>query len=163
MLTQKPIHFVWLVGTFIGLALVRCNAPAPSSDTHSRTDMVVAKKIIQDKTSRFTNAHITGDTAFLNNIFTTDARIFAPGSAVVTGRRSIEAINAEYVSYGISEFREEITALYGSGDYLISEGPYLMRYGKDNTTEKGNYLNVWKQENGDWKLYANIWNTSAPQ
>ena len=29
--------------------------------------------------------------------------------------------------------------------------------------EKGNYLNVWKLENGDWKLYANIWNASAPQ
>ena len=121
------------------------------------------QKNIQDKTSRFTKAHIIGETTFLNNIFTTDALIFAPGSDVVTGRRSIEAINAEYVSYGISEFREEITALYGSGDYLISEGPYLMRYGKDNITEKGNYLNVYKQENDDWKLYANIWNTSAPQ
>ena len=82
-------------------SLIRCNAPAPSTDTHSCTDMVEAKKIIQDKTSRFTKAHITGDTTFLNNIFTTDARIFAPGSDVVTGRRSIEAINAEYVSYGI--------------------------------------------------------------
>lgn len=29
--------------------------------------------------------------------------------------------------------------------------------------EKDNYLNVHKQENDDWKLYANIWNTSAPQ
>jgi hypothetical protein len=37
-----------------------------------------------------------------------------------------------------------------------------MVYGADNVVERGKYLNVWKQEDGTWKMHANIWNTSPP-
>jgi ketosteroid isomerase-like protein len=37
-----------------------------------------------------------------------------------------------------------------------------MVYGKDKTTEHGKYLNVWRKENGDWKIYSNMWNANAP-
>ena len=43
----------------------------------------------------------------------------------------------------IKEFREKTTAFYGNEDYLIDEGTYYLRYGKDNTVEKGKYINVW--------------------
>ncbi len=36
-----------------------------------------------------------------------------------------------------------------------------MVYGKDKTTEKGKYLNVWKKEGGTSKIYSNVWNTNA--
>lgn len=163
---MKKSLIIVFAAALLGLLTGNCSnhkATSGAPGTSDTVDMVALKQIIQAKNDQFTNAHITGDTAFLNNIFTADARIFAPGSEVVTGRRSIEAINREYIEYQIKEFREETTALYGSGPYLMDEGTYLMRYGKDNTTEKGKYLNVWKYENGDWKLQANIWNTNAPQ
>ena len=36
-----------------------------------------------------------------------------------------------------------------------------MIYGKEKTMEKGKYVNVWKKEDGTWKIYANIWNSNA--
>lgn len=37
-----------------------------------------------------------------------------------------------------------------------------MIYGPDRTRETGEYMNVCNQEVGEWKIYPNIWNTSAP-
>lgn len=91
-----------------------------------------------------------------------DAKIFAPNAEVVVGRPAIAALNLEYIKFGINEFREVTTALYGNDDYLINEGNYFMIYGKENTNEKGKFINIWKKIDGDWKIYSNIWNTNIP-
>ena len=47
----------------------------------------------------------------INVYFSKDARIFLPNSEVVTGSAAIAELNAEYVTCGISEFREKTTAV----------------------------------------------------
>ena len=123
-------------------------------------DISEAREIISEKTKRFTESHITRDTAYLNNIFTTDARVYPPGSEVVTGRKAIAQLNAEWVSYGIHEFTEQSLNTYGNEEYLIDEGVYQMRYGDENTPDSGNYINIWKFDQGEWKIYSNIWNSN---
>jgi hypothetical protein len=135
---------------------------APVKDSSATFDLAAIKKIIAEKNNKFTQAHIKGDTAYLNNIFTKDAKVFAPGADVVIGRPAIAALNVEYVQSGIKQFDEVTTGLYGNNDYVFDEGTYYFRYGKENTIEKGKYLNVWKKENGDWKIFTNMWNTNAP-
>ena len=71
-------------------------------------------------------------------------------------------MTVEYLKSGIKEFREETTDFYGNEEFLIDQGNYVVTYGPDSTVERGKYLNVWKQENGTWKIHTNIWNTSAP-
>ena len=151
---------------FIGFSLLSsCNnttSTTANKDNSFNLDTTGLRKIIDEKNNKFAQAHIVGDTAFLNNIFTQDGRVFAPNSEVISGRSAIAAINLAYINFGIKEFKEETTALYGSGDYLINEGNYFMSYGKDSTVEKGKFINIWKKVDGDWKLYANIWNNSMP-
>ena len=163
---MNKVYFPSLV-MCIGLFLNACTNHDTSSvedtrDTTATFDVAAMKEIINDKNNQFTQAHVTGDTAFLNTIFSRDARIFAPNTDVVTGRAAIAKLNAEYVSFGINEFLEETTRLYGNENYLINEGNYLMRYGVDNTIEKGKFINIWKHEDGEWKLYSNIWNSNTP-
>ena len=164
---MKEVSVFFLIIVFGGLLITGCNGSNTASpDTHTTGvdtfDTTAMKKIIDEKNNQFTQAHIKRDTAFLNNTYTQDARVFAPNSEVITGRSAIAAINLEFVNFGINEFREETTALYGSGDYLINEGNYFMTYGKENTVDKGKFINIWKKVNNDWKLYSNIWNTNAP-
>ena len=109
-----------------------------------------------------TEAHISKDTSFLNNIFTEDARVLPPNSEILTGRKAISQLNTDWVNYGIYEFKELTTSFYGNQDYLIDEGTYYLRYGEENTIDKGKYINIWKNVNGEWKLYSNIWNTNLP-
>lgn len=136
---------------------------APDRSDHSPSlDTVALRKTIDEKNKQFGKAHVLRDTSFLNNIFTAEARIFAPNAEIVQGRKAIAEINWAYVNFGIHEFLIETTSLYGSGNYLVNEGTYSMTYGKDSTTEKGKFVFVWKLIDGDWKLDADIWNSSMP-
>ncbi|WP_310379804.1 nuclear transport factor 2 family protein [Flavobacterium sp.] len=164
---MKNNSIFFLAFLFAGLLTVSCknnNNTSKISDkgTASVFDSIAMKKIIDEKTNKFTQAHITKDTAYLNHIFTQDAKAYPPNSDAVIGRAAIAVVNSEWVNYEIKEFREESTSFFGNEDYLIDEGKYYLRYGENNIVDKGKYINIWKKENGDWKIYSNIWNTSLP-
>ena len=164
---MKQVFIFSLTTILAGLVIISCGtnnsaSTATHEDSAPTFDVNAMRKIIDEKNNQFTKAHITGDTAFLNNIFTVDGKVFAPNSDVVVGRSAIAAVNLEYINFGIKEFREETTALYGNEEYLINEGKYFMSYGKDNTSEKGKFINIWKKVDGNWKLYSNIWNSNLP-
>ena len=125
-------------------------------------DLQAVKSIIEEKNKLFTEAHITRDTAYLNNIFTHDAKVFAPNADVVTGKAAISKLNEDWVNYGIKEFIEVTTSFYGNEDFIIDEGTYFLRFGDENIIDKGKYINIWKKENSEWKLSSNIWNTNLP-
>ena len=164
---MKQVSIFFLSFTFAGFVTIGCgNNKTVSKNTNKDSaadfDLSAMKKIIEEKNNQFTKAHITKDTAFLNNIVTQDAKVFAPNSDIVIGRPAIALVNSQWVNLGIKEFREETTSFYGNEDYLIDEGSYYLRYGKDNIIDKGKYINIWKKEDGDWKIYSNIWNTNMP-
>jgi ketosteroid isomerase-like protein len=125
-------------------------------------DMTALRELIEEKNRAFTKAHITGEVEVINSYFSEDARIFLPNAELVTGSADIAELNSQYIEYGITEFREETTTLYGNEQYLIEEGLYYMTYGEDNTVENGKYINIWKPVDGDWKVQSNIWNSNMP-
>jgi ketosteroid isomerase-like protein len=164
---MKQVSIFFLTIIFVALLTAGCgNNNTASTDTHKDStanfDVTAMRKIIDEKNNQFTKAHITHDSAVMINIYTQDAKVFAPNSDVVIGRPAIAEMVSEYMKFDIKEFREETTALYGNEDYLINEGTYFMSYGKDNTSEKGKFINIWKKVDGDWKLFSNMWNTSMP-
>lgn len=143
------------------LMLAAGQADAPP-DAAAEFDRNAVRQIIEAKTRKFTEAHVTRDSAFLVEIFTPDARVYAPNVAVVTGRAAIARVNTEWLAYGITEFREQSTAFRSSGHCVVDEGTYFLRYGSGDKVEEGYYLNVWKLVDGDWKLDANMWTMRAP-
>jgi ketosteroid isomerase-like protein len=161
---MKQVSICFLAMIWAGLTVGCGNHNKASKDIAKRSmfDATAMKHIIEEKTNRFTQAHITKDTTFLNHIFTQDAKVYAPNSDVVIGRAAISRVNSEWVNFGIKEFREESAAFYGNEDYLMDEGKYYLRYGENDIIDKGKYINIWKKEDGDWKIFSNIWNTSLP-
>ncbi len=151
-----------MTATLISFCLFLSACQFPAEDCVTTFDLDAAKNVIQLKNKQFTDAHITGDVDFLNSVFAKDAKVMAPNADVVTGRSAIEEVNREWVSYGIKEFDEVSAAIYGDGSYLIDEGTYHLVYGDDDAFDEGKYVNVWKMEDGEWKMYTNIWNTSLP-
>lgn len=125
-------------------------------------DLAAARKVIEENNNRFTRAHVTGDNATIDTMFTRDAKVLPPGADPVIGRAAIAELTSRYIAAGVTEFREETTDFYGNEEILIDQGDYVMVYGKEKTLERGKYLNVWKKEDGTWKIYSNIWNTNAP-
>ena len=48
------------------------------------------------------------------------------------------------------------TAFTGDSVYMVDLGIYEERDDKNNLKNKGRYLVVWKQENGEWKIYRDM-------
>tara|TARA_R110002110_G_scaffold11552_5_gene55397 strand:+ start:474 stop:983 length:510 start_codon:yes stop_codon:yes gene_type:complete len=163
---MKQYSKILLVIAVAGLLTMGCNNTSANKETNKeRTevfDLNAMKKIIQENNNAFMKAHITRDTAILNGMYTKDAKVFPPNAEVITDRAVIEAMNLQWVNYDIREAREESTATYGNEDYMIDEGTYYMSFGADSIVDKGKYLNVWKKEDGEWKMFTNMWNTDLP-
>ncbi len=146
------------------LLLGACGGPSPASTRAERLpfDMEATRRVIAEQNKRFTDAHVTGDIATIDSMFTPDARSYPPGSAAVIGLPALHDFTVEYVKAGVTEFREETTDFYGNADYVVDAGTYVVTYGPTQVTERGKYLNVWTQVGGIWKIRSNMWNTDAP-
>jgi ketosteroid isomerase-like protein len=63
---------------------------------------------------------------------------------------------------GIKDFKLTTHDVVGSEDLLVETGSYEMYGDKNAVIDKGKYVVAWKKENGNWKLYRDIANTSMP-
>ncbi len=124
-------------------------------------DLETARVAIAQSNKQFTDAHVSGDVAAIDAMFLPDARSYPPGAPAAIGIDAIHALTVDFLKAGITEFREETTVFYGSAEYVVEEGTYLLRYG-GGVTERGKYINVWKTLNGRWRIQANIWNADPP-
>ena len=162
---MKHIYKPCIILLFAALAVSCTNENSTPKETDKPLavfDLNAAQKIIKEKSDKFTQSHITRDTAYLNNIFAADAKVFPPNADVVIGRTAIAAVNNEWVNFDFKEFIEESTAFYGNEEFLVDEGNYFLRFGEEDIIDKGHYINIWKQENGEWKMFTNMWNSSLP-
>lgn len=142
------------------LLLAACGQPpsAQAPETARAFDLAAMRTRIEAENARFTRAHVDGDIAAIDAMFTRDARSLPPGGAPAVGIAAIHELAAEYLKAGVHDFREETTEFYGTPDVLVDSGTYVMTYGADRTVEHGKYLNVWTREDGAWKIRTNIWN-----
>lgn len=158
----RAASFGW--SAFAFLAMGACAGPAPESapETRGSFDLAATRQLIAEQNERFTNAHVTGDVAAIDSMFAPGAKSYPPGADAVTGLPALHAFTVEYLKAGLTEFREETTDFYGNAEYVVDAGTYVVIYGPDHTTERGKYLNVWQQVNGQWKIKSNMWNVDAP-
>lgn len=138
------------------------NSKIADKDSTGTFDSSAMRKIIDEKNDEFAKAFVSGDSAAMVSHYTIDAKLFPPNSNEIIGRDAIAAVVSQYLKYGIKEFKDETMALYGNADNVIEEGNMFMGDGKGNTIDKAKYISVWRKENGEWKIYSDIWNTSLP-
>src|SRR5882724_8564671 len=77
-------------------------------------DLAAARKIIEENETKFSKAFVSGDSAGLVNCYTQDGKLFPPNADVAIGRPAIGAVASQYMKFGIKEFRDKTTALYGN-------------------------------------------------
>ena len=141
--------------------LSACAGPSSARTEAPTFDLATTRALISGQNTRFTQAHVVGDSVTIDSMFTADARSLPPGTNAVVGLRAIHVLTMEYLKAGITEFREETVDFYGTADYVVDQGNYVLTYGRPPATERGKYLNVWKNVGGHWKIQTNIWNASA--
>jgi len=152
----------------IALFMANCNnnqsaentSSAPKADSAS-FDIGKVKSAIADINAKFADELKKGDSAAMASHYTSDAMVMPPNSEPVPKDKIISAWGGA-IRMGVKDIKLTTDDVTGNGDVAGETGKYEM-YGDNNKLlDKGKYLVLWKNENGEWKLYRDIWNTSMP-
>ncbi len=132
-----------------------------ADSTTQSFNMSAARKTIDDINQRFEEAVRKADSATLGSLYTSDAMVMPANSEPIKGN-DIPGMWGSALRMGIKDAKITTTDLQGNADLLAETGTYEMFGDKNKTLDKGKYVVVWKQENGQWKIYRDIWNTNMP-
>ena len=116
-----------------------------------------APAAIQAQSQAFTAALAQGDAGKAAQFFTTDSRLSVPGiNGVLAGRAAIETFWATALNGGLKELTLTATEIDGRGDLRVETGTYV-GYGANRAEfGRGQYLMVWKREDGAWKIHRDF-------
>ena len=103
-----------------------------------------------------------GDLGNIGNLYTEDAKILPPNMDMLEGRDSIQAFWQRASEMGIKSYQPEILEVEYSGNLGFFVGKYTL-YGNENKIiNKGKFITVFKNIDGEWRVYRDIFNSSIP-
>jgi ketosteroid isomerase-like protein len=108
--------------------------------------------------SYFANA----DSAAFMACYTSDACIYPTGNPKICGKDGIGGFFNQGVKMGVKNILITTDELMGGKDGVIETGKYDMQGEGGVSWDKGKFIVIWKEENGKWKMYRDIWNSDAP-
>lgn len=131
-------------------------------DTTASFDLAAVKSTIAETNKTFSDAVVKGDSTTITNLYASDAHILPPNMPAATSHEAIQHVSGGFTSMGIKSFSLESTDVYGGPEMVVEEGKYTVGDGSGKTVDEGKYIVLWKQEDGKWKLYRDIWNSNLP-
>ena len=158
---KKSILF--LLSSILVIFFVACNDAATDNKPGAKDSTISDNKNVEDYIKKeglnFGEEIRRGDSVALASHYASDAVVMPPNSEVVKGN-NIVGLWAGALKMGVKDFKLTITDITGGGDLYVETGNYEM-FGADNKSlDQGKYLAVWKKDNGNWKMYRDIWNSN---
>eukprot|EP00743_Colponemidia_sp_Colp-15_P005963 GILK01006409.1.p1 GENE.GILK01006409.1~~GILK01006409.1.p1 ORF type:complete len:130 (-),score=22.64 GILK01006409.1:114-464(-) len=114
-----------------------------------------ARGIVEAADAIFIREVNAGNIDNVVNLYTKDAVIYPGGpfaGSVYTGHAEIKNFWTKATETGVTGFSFDIQAVTQAGDLLIEESKYTHALGS------GCFIVIWKQEDGQWKLFKDIFN-----
>lgn len=137
-----------------------------NTDTNKATakafDISNVRSQIAENNKAYGEAVANRDSNKLAGFYAADANVYAPDMPAMRGREGVKAFAGAFTNLGVKALTLETTDVYGDSSMVVEEGTYSTDYGNGKAAEKGKYLVVWKPENGQWKMYRDIFNADAP-
>jgi ketosteroid isomerase-like protein len=121
-----------------------------------------AKAAIATSNKAFGGYFASGDSTAFANCYTSDACINPSNMPRMCGTQAIIAFFNGGRKMGISNIALTTEEVIGGKDAVVEVGKYEMFVGDKISAEKGKFIVIWKEENGKWKMYRDIWNSDAP-
>lgn len=117
------------------------------------------KEAIQEVNENFAAAMAKGNAAAVANCYAMDAEFMAPSAPSVKGRADIQAIMEGYISQGFTEYTVLSTIVYGNIDIVGVQEAYTLSKPGGANKDVGKSIQLWKQEDGAWKIFRDCFNS----
>jgi ketosteroid isomerase-like protein len=161
---MKHLKIILLICSSIFLFISCNNSPhnankAEIQNDSTSFDLSKAKSIVQDMDAKFSDAVRKGDSATMASEYADDAMVFPPNSEAVK-KEGILSLWGGLLRMGVKDFKLTIDDVTGDADMLAETGRYEVLGADNKSLDKGKYVVTWRNYNGDWKIFRDIWNTS---
>ena len=106
-----------------------------------------------------------GDVSEFTHIYKQDVNVLPPYMEMLKGRQAAQAIWQGGIDMGIKEVLLETVAVTDDGSVACETGKYthiIQPAGGETIVDKGQYVVIWKYEEGGWSIDTEIWNSSLP-
>jgi ketosteroid isomerase-like protein len=97
------------------------------------------------------------DAKTVAGLYTTTARVIAPGAEIAAGREAIATYWQGAIDSGLVVLTLETIDVEAAGDTAYELGKLRLR-NPDGSEGVARYVVVWKRVDGAWKLHRDIWN-----
>lgn len=155
---------LFIVTLSLTIFFVACNDTTSTDSIKTEADgMANDSKSVEDyirnEALNFGEEIRKGDSVALAAHYASNAVVMPPNSDAVKGN-DIVGLWGGVLRMGVKDFKLNITDITGGGDMYAETGTYEVLGADNKTLDKGKYVAVWKKENGNWKMYRDIWNSN---
>jgi uncharacterized protein (TIGR02246 family) len=117
------------------------------------------REAIETANARWMEAVNSGDGETVASLYAPDAFLLPPGSEPIGGSEDVRAFWTAASSAG-NQFELDTREIYGMGDMVAEVGGYVLTSPTGAHLDHGKYMVLWKKEDGEWKLFRDMWNSS---
>ncbi len=136
--------------------------PVASAHNNHTFDLGSAKTAIEVANTKFEQALSNGDSAALASMYTSDAKMMGNGMEAVVGREKIQSAIDGMIRSGVASVKLTTTDVWGCEDMVAEEGTLVINGKGGKQLDKGKYIVLWKMEDGQWKLFRDVFNSDIP-
>ncbi len=126
----------------------------------TQSNSTEVRGLIAAANEKFMAVFSRGDTAGLATLYTENGQLMPTNSDFVTGREAIQKFWQASIDRGVKAVKLETIEVDGYGDTAIEVGMYTILGEGGRVFDNGKYIVIWKQEDGEWKLHRDIFNSS---
>lgn len=149
---------------------VACSNTADESGTNTAYeekaksfDLAAARKIIDSTNAVFGSMVSKGDSVGLASLYTSDAKFMMPNMPTASGRSAVQSAFAGlFAAMGTPNLTLTSSDVWGTEELITEVGTYTMTDKAGKEIDKGKYIDLWKMEDGKWKLHRDIFNSDNP-
>lgn len=125
-------------------------------------DAVAAKSAVEERAKIFVEAINSKDSVGLANCYTTDAKYMQPNAKTVEGRANIQKLFGMWMKGPMMQIIINTVDVWGDENMLAAENNWSFLDASGKTVDTGKSLEIYKKEDGVWKLHRDCYNSDMP-
>jgi len=166
---MKQLLTALVIFLITSVLFIACSDKTSESGTNTATegnstfDLAAVRKVIDSTNAVFGSMVSKGDSVGLASLYTSDAKFMMPNAPTVSGRSGIQSAFAGlFAAMGTPGLTLTTTDIWGTDELITEVGTFTMTDKNGKEIDKGKYVDLWKMEDGKWKLHRDIFNSDLP-